>query len=73
MLQAFLLFAICCVVFIGVSLVTPKPRPEQIKDLCWDNPLSALLAVPERGGLGDPRVLALALGVIMIALYVSFR
>jgi len=73
MLQAFYLFAICSVIFVAVSMMTPRPRPEQTKDLCWDNPLASILTRPERGGMRDPRVLALILAVIMIALYIVFR
>lgn len=73
MLQAFYLFVICSVIFVVVSLLTPRPRPEQTENLCWDNPLAALMVKPERGGLRDPRVLALILAVIMLVLYVIFR
>ena len=73
MLQAFYLFAVCGTIFVGVSLVTPRPRPEQTKDLCWDNPLAVVLAKPQRGGLRDPRLLASVLVVLMIVLYALFR
>ena len=73
MLQAFYLFAICSMVFVAISLVTPRPRPEQTKDLCWDNPLAAILAKPAAGGLRDPRLLSLILALLMVVLYIVFR
>jgi len=73
MLQAFYLFAICSVLFVAVSLVTPQPRPEQTTDLCWDNPLAVILTKSSATGLRDPRVLAAILVAFVVALYVIFR
>lgn len=73
MLQAWWLCFICGVLFVGVSLATPRPRLEQTEGLCWANPLSALLGKPLQGGVRDPRVLALILFVSVILLYWCFR
>ena len=71
MLQAWWLFVICCGLFVVVSLMTARPAPEQINGLCWPNPLAALTTEPLRS-IRDPRVLALLLVLLMLALYWSF-
>ena len=71
MLQAWWLFVFCCWLFVVVSLMTARPAPEQINGLCWPNPLAALTTEPLRS-IRDPRVLALLLIVLMLALYWSF-
>ncbi len=73
MLQAWWLCVICCVLFVAVSLATPRPRPDQTDGLCWANPLSALLGKPLKGGARDPRILALFLFVFVVLLYWCFR
>jgi SSS family solute:Na+ symporter len=68
MMQAWWLFCICSAVFIGVSLMTPPPAKESIEGLTWDSPLDVI-----RGkitGIGDPRMLALGLFLIMGILYI---
>jgi SSS family solute:Na+ symporter len=72
MMQAWWMFCICSVVFVAVSLLTPKPDPESIEIVTWKNPL----AVVSQGGiqgLSDPRVIAGILLVIMGVLYFIFR
>lgn len=71
MLQAWWLFVICCVLFVVVSLMTERPAPEQVDDLCWPNPLAALTAEPFLS-VRDPRVLALLLIAVMLSLYWRF-
>ena len=71
MLQAWWLFVLCCGLFVSTSLVTPHPTPEQINGLCWTNPLAALTTEPLRS-VRDPRVLALLLAALMLALYWCF-
>jgi len=71
MLQAWWLFVICSVVFVAVSLLTPRPRPSQIEGLCWRNPVAAI-AADRLSGLTDPRLLAVLLAVLMILLYWCF-
>ena len=55
-------------VYVVVSVLTPRPAPEQLENLCWDNPLKALSSGKFRGAT-DPRVMAGALLVIVIVLY----
>ncbi len=71
MLQAGILFAICSIVLVVVSLVTPPPRPECVDRYCWPNPLAILTEKPITGLL-DARVLSVLLVVTMIVCYVIF-
>jgi SSS family solute:Na+ symporter len=71
MMQAFWLFVACCAVFVLVSLVTPKPDPEQIKELTLESP-GAFITKGKITGVSDPRILAGFLLLVMIGLYVIF-
>ncbi|XAL98960.1 sodium:solute symporter [Phycisphaeraceae bacterium D3-23] len=73
MLQAWWLCVICTVLFVGVSLATPRPKPEQTDGLCWKNPIAAVFGSPLVGGLRDPRILAAGLAAVVFALYWVFR
>jgi hypothetical protein len=56
------------VIYVVVSLATPKPAPEKLENVCWEHPLQAI----KQGrltGAGDPRMIALYLFVVMIVLY----
>jgi SSS family solute:Na+ symporter len=71
MLQAWWLFCICSVLFVTVSLFTPRPAREQIEGLCWENPFAAIFS--ERlTGITDPRIPALVLVCVMVFLYWNF-
>jgi SSS family solute:Na+ symporter len=68
MMAGLILLIFCIGVYVVISLSTPKPTEEQLKDLCWENPLQTF----RRGkitGITDPRVMAGILLVIMIILY----
>lgn len=71
MLQAFLLFAVCSLIFVAISLRTPPPSREQVDRYCWAHPLAALTREP-MSGPGDPRVLALVLLALLTLCYVVF-
>ena len=71
MLQAFLLFVICSVVFVVVSFLTPPPAPEQVAKYCWRNPL-AVITERKISGLFDPRILAIVLVMVMVLCYYIF-
>jgi SSS family solute:Na+ symporter len=71
MLQAFLLFAICTVIFVAVSLATPAPPAEQVERYCWRHPLAVLREQPLTSLL-DPRVFALVLVAVMVVCYLVF-
>jgi SSS family solute:Na+ symporter len=68
MMQAFYFFCILSVIYVGISLMTPPPRPEQIDGLTWDSPLQ-WLTTSEVKGLGDPRLLAACLLGFMVIVY----
>jgi SSS family solute:Na+ symporter len=70
MMQAWWLFAICCVLFYFVSLATPKPTEDQILH-CWKNPVQ-VLAGDKISSFSDPRIIALILFLIMVALFITF-
>ena len=72
MLQAWWLFCFCSVVFITVSLLTPRPLPEQVKDLCWENPVKVILQ-GKVTGITDPRIIAAVLLGTMIVFYYLLR
>ncbi len=72
MMQAWWLFCLCSLLFVIVSLMTPKPDPESIQGLTWDKPIR-VLAQGKIKNAGDPRVLAGFLLVIMIILYYLLR
>jgi hypothetical protein len=72
MMAGLILLAFCVVVFIVVSLSTPKPPQEQLTNLCWDKPSQAI-ARGKITGITDPRMMALSLFVLMFILYVLLR
>ncbi|MCF7958668.1 MAG: sodium/solute symporter [Phycisphaerae bacterium] len=68
MLAGPILFAVCMVIYIAVSLSTEKPDPKTIEDVCWDHPLAAITQ-GKVTGIGDPRVITGILLAIMVVLY----
>jgi len=72
MMQAWWMFCLCSLLFVIVSLMTPKPDPKSIQGLTWDKPIR-VLAQGRIKKLGDPRLLAGSLLVIMIVLYYLLR
>jgi solute:Na+ symporter, SSS family len=72
MLAGLILLTFCVIVYVAVSYLTPPPKPEQLKDLCWDSPFQTL----KRGkitGITDPRMMALLLLFVMLILYLWLR
>lgn len=72
MLQAWWLFVICSVVFVVTSLLTPAPDSRRVEGYCWSNPIAAIASKPI-SGLLDPRILSIALVVVMAIFYAIFR
>jgi SSS family solute:Na+ symporter len=72
LLVAFYLFLVCVAMQVVFSAIWPAGAREQTSGLTWATPLAPL---KDRGwpGLGDYRVLAAALLVIMVVLYGVFR
>lgn len=71
MMQAWWLFCLCSVIYVTVSLMTPKPSNEQLEGLTWPNPL-AFITNEEFRGASDPRAIAGVLLLIMIGMYSMF-
>lgn len=72
MMQAWWMFVICSLIFVTVSLLTPKPEAEKVEGLTWKSPRQILAGKPIRG-LSDPRLLAGLLFALMVILYFIFR
>jgi SSS family solute:Na+ symporter len=67
-----ILCAMCIVIYVVVSLNTPAPDPAKLENVCWEHPLQAIRQGAVKG-IGDPRMIALFLFVIMVVLYYVFR
>ncbi len=72
MMQAVIGFVVWSVVFVAVSLATPPPTEEQIRDTTWPNPLQVITGQPF-AGVADPRLLSGFLILLVVGLYVIFR
>jgi solute:Na+ symporter, SSS family len=68
MMQAWWGFCICSLIFVVVSLLTPKPDLQQIEGISWKNPLE-VLRYSKGGGLSSPRLLAALILLFMAFLY----
>ncbi|HAR36796.1 MAG TPA: sodium:glucose symporter [Acidobacteria bacterium] len=72
MMQAWWMFVICSLIFVVVSLLTPRPAADKVEGLTWKSPRHIL----NRGayaGWSDPRVQAGLLFALMVVLYFIFR
>jgi SSS family solute:Na+ symporter len=72
MMQAWWMFCLCSVLFVIVSLLTPRPDPEKVAALTWKSP-AAVLFHGRVQGLGDPRILAGGLLTLLAVLYIIFH
>ncbi len=72
MMQAWWMFCLCSLIFFTVSLLTPKPDPDRVRDLTWASPRQ-VVAQGRISGWGDPRLLAGGLLALMAVLYYIFR
>lgn len=72
MMQAWWAFCICSLVFVIVSLLTPRPDPRNIEGLTWKNPIQ-VISQGKVKNLSDPRVIASFLLLTMAVLYYIFR
>lgn len=72
MMQAWWMFCLCSLIFVIVSLLTPKPDLDQVKGLTWKNPFQVIA-----GGRikykADPRLWAGLLFLAMVILYYIFH
>lgn len=72
MMQAWWMFCLCSLLYVAVSLMTPKPDAKSTEGLTWDKPIR-VLAQGRIKTIGEPRILALFLLVLMIVLYYMLR
>ena len=72
MMMAFYLFCACAAMQTGLSFLLPKLPQEDPQRLYWARPLDALKSAGWPG-LGDYRVLAALVFVVMVGLYIVFR
>ena len=72
MMQAWWMFCLCSVLFVVVSLLTPRPDPEKVSALTWKSP-AAVLTHGRIQGWGDPRILAGGLLTILVVMYIIFH
>jgi SSS family solute:Na+ symporter len=71
MMQAWWLFCICSAVYLIVSYLTPPPDPIIIEKYTWDNPLT-IITKGKVTGVGDVRILAGFLLILLVTLYIIF-
>jgi SSS family solute:Na+ symporter len=72
MMQAWWMFCLCSLIFVLVSLLTPRPDPGQVEAMTWKNPLQ-VIAGGRINRLSDPRLWAAVLLAVMIVLYYLLR
>lgn len=72
MMQAWWMFVICSLVFVSVSLLTPRTEPTNIGGLAWRKTRD-IQARETFEGFSDPRFLAGILFTLMVVLYFIFR
>ncbi len=72
LMQAWWMFVICSVIYVTVSLLTPKPEPSKVEGLTWGRPKEILIG-KRITGITDPRLLAAFLFALMLVLYFIFR
>jgi SSS family solute:Na+ symporter len=68
MMVGLYLLAFCVLVFVVVSLMTPRPTEAQLNNLCWDKPFQSI-TTGKITGITDPRMMAIMLFTIMFILY----
>ncbi|MFC1739449.1 sodium/solute symporter [Planctomycetota bacterium] len=72
MMVGVILCAICIGIYVIVSLITPRPTQEQLKNLCWEHPLESIRTGAVKS-VTDPRIMAGVLFVLVLVLYYLLR
>jgi SSS family solute:Na+ symporter len=72
LMQAWWMFCLCSLIFVFVSLLTPRPDPRQVEAMTWKNPLQ-VIAGGRIKNLSDPRLWAGVLLAVMAVLYYLLR
>jgi solute:Na+ symporter, SSS family len=73
MLTAFYLLLVCCAVMWVASRLMPEPLKAEAQPLVWEDWRQPLRGEPHGHGLGNYRVLAAAVFLTFVLLYVIFR
>jgi SSS family solute:Na+ symporter len=71
LMSAFYLFLACSAIMIVVSLIRPHEHTAESEKLVWKSPLDALRGEAWKG-IGNYKLIAGVLVVVMIALYIVF-
>jgi SSS family solute:Na+ symporter len=71
MLVGPLIAAVCVVLYVVTSWLTPPMDAREVAQVCWDHPLAFLGGRLE--GAGDPRIVALVLLTVVGVLYWLLR
>jgi SSS family solute:Na+ symporter len=72
MMMAFYMFCACVVLQVGLSYALPKLPEEDSQRLYWAHPIDALKSAGWPG-LGDYRIVAVLVVLVMVGLYTVFR
>lgn len=72
MMQAWWMFVICSLIFVVVSLLTPRLESSKVEGLTWKNPREIVTGKAFEG-FSDQRLLAAFLFVLMVVLYFVFK
>lgn len=72
MMQAWWMFVICSLIFVVISLLTPRPAAEKVEGLTWESPRHIFNKGNYRSW-SDPRIQAGLLFALMVGLYIIFR
>jgi len=73
MLMAFFLFVACVVLMTAASLVFPEPLKAEARPLVWEDWREPLRGEAGGRGLGNYRVVTVAILVTFVGLYLAFR
>jgi SSS family solute:Na+ symporter len=71
MLVGPLIAALCVVIYVITSLLTPAMDPQKVAKVCWDHPLAFLQG--RLAGPSDPRIVTLMLLAVVGVLYFLLR
>jgi SSS family solute:Na+ symporter len=73
MMACFYLFVICSAIIVVASFAFPQPLKEEAKPLVWEDWREPLRGEAHGRGLGNYRILSVAVVLTFVALYIIFR
>ena len=71
MLVGPMIAALCVIIYVVTSLMTPAMDPKEMAKVCWDSPLAFLKG--QVSGVSDPRIVTLFLLATVAVLYIWLR